>query len=86
MFVYQNGKLYAQHGDKLVGVEIHSDLITPVEGADTTLADEFELLTVQEMKLKFNIVNGEDYIFPKEVIEGEPTNDTKGTTRRTKRK
>ena len=86
MFAYQDGKLYAQHGDKLVGVEIYSDQVVPVEGTETVLGKEFEFLTLQEVRLKFNIVNGEKYIFPKEVIEGEPTSDTQSTTKRTRRK
>lgn len=86
MFVYQNDRLYAQHGDKLVGVEIYSDQVIPVEGTETVLGKNFELLTLQEVRLKFNIIAGNEYIFPKEVIEGEPTSDTKGTVRKSKRK
>ena len=69
MFIYQNGKLYTQHGDKLVGVEIYSDKVIVVEGTETTLADSYETFTPFEVRCKWNIESGGCYIFPKDEIE-----------------
>lgn len=65
MYILQDGRLYIQDGDKLVGVEIHSDKIIKVEGTETTLSDKYSLLTPFEVRAKFNITEGNGYIFPR---------------------
>lgn len=87
MFIYQDGKLYARDGDKLVGVNISSDSITVVEGTNAKLGKQYVSLTKREVLLKFNIVGGETYTFPvptKEVVADGPTKSTKRTTRKSK--
>jgi len=88
MYVYQNGKLYSQLGERqIIGVEIHPDKIIKLKGTETDLGEVYELLTPSEMKARFHIVDGESYIFPKEeVIEIEPVIDTKKPVRKSNRK
>lgn len=91
MYIYQDGKLYVENGrGKLIGVEIHPDKIIKVKGTETKLSDDYEVLTPFEVQAKFNIVNGEEYIFPvdkkEEVVEDAPTVNIKSTTRKSSRK
>lgn len=87
MYIYQNGKLYTQLGETLVGVEIYPHEVVQVKGTETKLADEYESLTKYEVLVKFNIAN-EPYIFPqekkveKEVKSVEPVVNTKKPTRK----
>lgn len=86
MYVYQNGKLYTQKDDILIGVEIHSDKIILVEGTECKIDNEFQLLTPYEVQCKFH----EGYKFPieikveneKEVIVNDPTPKAKRTPRK----
>lgn len=65
MYIYQNGKLYAQLGDnKIVGVEIYSDKIVRLKGTECELFGKFSMLTLNEVKAKFNLT---PYITPVEV-------------------
>lgn len=89
MYIYQNGKLYAQEGDKLVGVEIHPDHILKIKGTETELAEEFEVLTPSEVRARYQIMYGNSYIFPvekNEVVKNEPTGTPKATSRKSTRK
>lgn len=92
MYVYQDGKLYAQEGDKLIGVEIHPDKVLRLKGTETKLSDSYEMLTPYEVQCKFQIVDGKSYIFPVEdnkdgeVLKDDPTGTTKGTARKSTRK
>ena len=68
MFVYQNGKLYIQNGDKIVGVECYPDFIKKVNGSETKQSEDALILTNSEMMAKFNIMDA-PYIFPQEKKE-----------------
>jgi hypothetical protein len=74
MYIYQNGKLYARKGDKLVGVDFCSDQAIPVEGTECELAEKYQDLSLYEVLRKFQIIDGKDYKFPREVevIPSEP--------------
>lgn len=91
MYIYQNGKLYTQLGETLVGVEIYPHEVVQVKGTETKLADEYESLTKYEVLVKFNIAN-EPYIFPqekkveKEVKSVEPVVKVKKPTGKSVRK
>jgi hypothetical protein len=64
MFIYQDGKLYVQDGDTLIGVEIYPDSVIKVEGTETELKEKHQLLTPFEVRCKFNIKSLGSYIFP----------------------
>jgi len=88
MYIYQNGKLYTQLGETLVGVEIYPHEVVQVKGTETKLADKYEPLTKYEVMIKFDIANT-PYIFPqekkvveKEVSAVEPVVNTKKPTRK----
>ena len=70
MYVYQNGKLYLQDGEKLVGVEIYFDKVLPIKGTETKMGKLYELLTKYEVMCKFHIAEN-PYIFPQEVKKVE---------------
>lgn len=102
MFVYQNGKLYVQDGNEIIGVEIYPDSIIKIESTRTELSPSARFLTPFECMSKFNILTEGSYKFPREkeeiveeklepqvieeVIEDESTNNVKVTTRASKRK
>ena len=68
MYVYQNGKLYRQDGEKLVGVEIYSDKVLLIEGTETTIAEEHKMYSHYEVRCKFQ-TDAIPYIFPREPKE-----------------
>lgn len=75
MFIYQDGKLYTQTGDKeLVGVEIYSDKVLLIEGTEAELADEHEILTPFEVNCRFGIFAGMEYKFPRPVKDDKEDN------------
>lgn len=84
MFIYQNNKLYAENGDKLVGVDVYSDNVLTVENTEIDLKGQYEILYPFEVYARFEI----PYIFPRENVEGkkEITNGTVGQTKRSGRK
>ena len=88
MYIYQDGKLYIQDGEQLVGVEIYSDKVVLVEGENTTLSKECKILTAYEVQCKFHIQQT-PYIFPrgdketaKEVIVDDTDIKVKTRTRK----
>lgn len=68
MYVYQNGKLYRQNGEILVGVEIYPDHVLLIEGTETKLAEDYVLYSHYEVRCKFHI-DTRPYIFPQEKKE-----------------
>jgi len=88
MYVYQDGKLYSQLGEnKIIGVEIYPDKIIKIKGTEVEQRPESELMTPTEMKIRFQIVNGESYIFPREEVKSsEPViEDEKPVRKRTRK-
>jgi len=89
MYIYQNDKLYAQLcGGKLVGVDIHADKIVNIMGTETILADKYDMLTMDELQLRFNIKDT-PYIFPQEKVvveEHDTVRKVKSTPRKSTRK
>lgn len=63
MFVYQDGKLYAMQGDKLVGVNISPTGLVTVAGIETSLGSKYELLTLRDVMLKFNMAECNTHVF-----------------------
>lgn len=91
MFVYQNGKLYIQDGDDLVGVEIYPNKVVKVKGTETKLADKYQFGSLYEMRCRFNVTEEKPYIFPVETVNLEVEKDdtvrtAKVTTRKYTRK
>lgn len=66
MFIRQDGKVFIQEGNKIVGVEIYTDNIVKVNGTETKLLDGYELYTATEIKKKYNIREDNPYIFTQE--------------------
>lgn len=87
MYIYQNGKLYIQDEDALVGIEIHPHTgISRVIGEDTVLSDKFECLTRDEVYAKFGILSGLSYKFPKEISKNDTSRNIQRPTRGRPRK
>lgn len=93
MYILQNGKLYAQEGDKLVGVNISLGKIEKLKET-AKLGKDFQVLTPAEVRAKFNIMGGGSYKFPvpkkvtkkTEVVNDGTTKSTKKSTGRSSRK
>lgn len=97
MFAYQNGKLYRQVGQKLVGVDVYSDKVLLVEDSEVELDHALvTMLEPFEVRCKFQI-NETPYIFPREVkveevkveeveIKDDTVAKAKTTTRKSPRK
>jgi hypothetical protein len=93
MFVYQDGKLYVQDGEKLVGVEIYSDKIIKLKEFTVKKKKESKLLSHFEVVCKFQL-NEKAYIFPRDPkqeevggeVKDEPTPKVKTTPRKSTRK
>ena len=68
MYIYQNGKLYVQDGDKVVGVEIHSHKVNRIAGTEDLISSDAIFLTPFEVQCKFHL-DTTDYTFPVEKKE-----------------
>ena len=88
MFILQNGKVYIQDKNKLVGVEIYTDNVIKVKGTETEFLDVYEIYDAVTIKKKFNIREDNPYIFPQEkgVDVNEPINNAKRVTRKSNSK
>lgn len=89
MYIYQNGKLYKQRGDSLVGVEIYFDKVLELDGTETSFEDNFQYCTPYEARCRFQITEENPYIFPVEQkeVDDEPVIDIQKPSRgRPKRK
>ena len=99
MYIYQNGKLYVEKNNKLIGIDVSIDSIVLVDCSETTKLESYSVLTFSEVIAKFNIKNGNSYIFPRptvaEVVEVEEvigeekyvtTDDVQKPTRKSTRK
>lgn len=88
MYIYQDGKLYVQIEDKLVGVNISPNKTSILEKETTVLSPTAIYLTADEVGAKFGIKNDEEYIFPvtKKVVKKDDTvGKTKTTPKRSSR-
>lgn len=80
MYILQNGKLYVQDGDKLVGVEIYLDKgSVRLDKEVAKLSDTYEMCTKADVICRFHLSIDNPYIFPREVIDNEPVSTVKGT-------
>lgn len=90
MFILQDGKLYVQSETQLVGVDIYSDKTVLHKDETAKLGKVFTMLTMGEVKAKFQI-NEKPYKFPVKIPAEEPQkkattkgavkNDTTGKTK-----
>lgn len=94
MYVIKDGKVYVQDGDnKLVGVEIYPSEIVKLTDIEIEDDGENQLYTPFEIRAKFQIHDGESYIFPRDnvktvetgVDENEPVDSIKKPVGRPKR-
>lgn len=88
MFILQDGKLHIQDkGDKIVGVDIHFDKVTPVKGTSTKLGVHKEL-TAFEVKCKYQIREDNEYKYPrpkKKVVKESKKEVKSNATTKTKK-
>lgn len=86
MYIYQNGKLYVQKEEFLIGVEIYPDKVLEIEGTETELAEKYDVCTTHEVRCRFHIEEI-PYIFPRgEVLSDESVVKTEKPTRKYTRK
>lgn len=82
MYIYQNGKLYAESSaKKIVGVDVYSDKVLSVKGTETDMSKEHEVLTTTEVYARFEL----PILFAsadKGCVKDEPTPTTKRVTRK----
>lgn len=64
MYIYQDNKLYSLLGEnELVGVDVYSDKVLPIDNTNTLLGLDYLVLTKREVNVKFHI-DEQPYIFP----------------------
>lgn len=68
MYILQNRKLYIQHGEVLVGVDVYPNEFLEVEGTETKLEERYEVCTRYEARCRFHLDDA-PYIFPRDEIE-----------------
>lgn len=74
MYVYQEGKLYVLIGENsLIGVDVSPYGILKVDGTECELRKNYQLLTYQDVQLKFNVIGGGSYMFPAPQVEPKET-------------
>lgn len=78
MYILQEGKLYIQDGDSLVGIEIYPDKVLKVKGTETGYVIPYQMLTPFEVRCKFQLNDGGTYIFPKEELTLIPSDTQNG--------
>lgn len=68
MYIYQDGKLYVQDGELLLGVSITPFGNTIYKEEKAKLGDAYSILTPSEVRAKFQIDIGNSYEFPLKVV------------------
>ncbi len=88
MFTIYDNKVYKVNGKTMVGVDITPTSLKMVKGTEIETPILNRILTLREVKIKYHVVNGGSYIFPKptkkKVDKDEPTTKTKKSTRKSK--
>ncbi|HZK01181.1 MAG TPA: hypothetical protein VFC79_14275 [Tissierellaceae bacterium] len=65
MFTIYDGKLYKVNGKTMVGVDITPTSLKMVKGTEIETPSLNKALTLKEVKIKYQVVSGKSYIFPK---------------------
>ena len=88
MFTIYEGKVYKVNGKTMVGVDITPTSLKMVKGTEIDTPNLNKILTLKEVKIKYHVVNGASYIFPKptkkKVDKDKPTTKTKKSTTKKK--
>lgn len=88
MFTIYEGKVYKVNGKTMVGVDITPTSLKMVKGTEIDTPNLNKILTLKEVKIKYHVVNGDSYIFPKptkkKVDKDKPTTKTKKSTTKKK--
>lgn len=88
MFTIYDGKVYKVNGKTMVGVDITPTSLKMVNGTEIKTPSLNKVLTLKEVKIKYQVVSGNSYKFPrptkKKVDKNEPTTKTKKSTRKSK--
>lgn len=90
MYILQNGKLYVQDGEFLVGVSVTPTGNILFKEERIKRGNNCSILTPSEVRARYQINYGKSYEFPitkrvepkVEVEKDEPTRKTKTTTRK----
>lgn len=96
MYIYQNGKLYLEQSENLIGVNIDANGVHQIKGTETKSIKTAIRLTPYEVKAKFHLFEGETYIFPQvikkvekveqEVVKNDTTRHNESSARKRSRK
>lgn len=90
MFTIYEGKVYKVNGKTMVGVDITPTSLKMVKGTEIDTPNLNKILTLKEVKIKYHVVNGGSYIFPKptkkkvDKDKDKPTTKTKKSTTKKK--
>ena len=87
MFTIYDGKVYKVNGKTMVGVDITPTSLKMVKGTEIETPSLNNVLTLKEVKIKYQVVSGNSYKFPipkKKVDKDEPTTKTKKSTGKSK--
>ena len=94
MFTIYEDKVYKVNGKTMVGVDITPTSLKMVKGTEIDTPNLNKILTLKEVKIKYHVVNGDCYIFPKptkkkvdkdkDKDKDKPTTKTKKSTTKKK--
>lgn len=86
MFTIYEGKVYKVNGETMVGVDITPTSLKMVKGTEIETPSLNNILTLKEIKIKYQIVSGKSYTFPKpEVTTKKKVDKDDGVTTKTKK-
>ena len=84
MFTIYDGKVYKVNGKTMVGVDITPTSLKMVNGTEIETPSLNKVLTLKEVKIKYQVVSGKSYTFPKPKKKVDKDGD-KPTTTKTKK-
>lgn len=82
MFTIYEGKVYKVNGKTMVGVDITPTSLKMVKGTEIDTPNLNKILTLKEVKIKYHVVNGASYIFPKPTKKKVDKDKDKPTTKK----
>lgn len=82
MFTIYEGKVYKVNGKTMVGVDITPTSLKMVKETEIETPNLNKILTLKEVKIKYHVVNGASYIFPKPTKKKVDKDKDKPTTKK----
>lgn len=85
MFTIYEGKVYKVNGKTMVGVDITPTSLKMVKGTEIETPSLNNVLTLREVKIKYQVLSGKSYKFPKPTKKKVDKDGDEPTTTKTKK-